>query len=206
MSKALKAASLTLQTFLQQSFTADNDLASFFSGGGTAVVSLGTPDDMETNGQYGLSLWMYRLVRDEQTLNDPPGRPLPNRMRSKPLPMRLHYLMTPIIANKPNAGNPEFEQLVLGRVLQTFNDHPLLSGADLADAFLGSGMTLAVRLETIELDNVARIWDSLERPYQCCLSYQVGIVPIESAREDRSEAPIGVVLPQFGVGELVGSP
>jgi hypothetical protein len=202
MSSALKAASLTIQNVLLQSFLSDPALASYISVG--AVVSLGTPDDMESKGQFGLSIWLYRLIRDEQTLNQPVWRPAPNRIRHKLLPVRLHYLMTAITANTPGAGTPETEQLLLGRVLQTFNDKPLLSGADLLDAFRGTDIALGVRLEALELENIARIWDSLERSYQLCLSYEVGIVPIESAREDISEAPVAVALPEIGIGELVG--
>jgi hypothetical protein len=204
MSSALKAASVTLQKVLQQSFATDPALAGYFAGG--AIVSLGTPDDMEKAGKFGLSIWLYRLIRDEQTLNQPAWRPSPNRIRRKPLPVRLHYLLTPIISGQAGGGSPETEQLVLGRVLQTFNDKPLLSGADLSDAFHGTEIALAVRLETLELDTIARIWDSLERSYQLCLSYEVGIVPIESAREDFSDAPVAVALPEFGIGQLVGGP
>jgi hypothetical protein len=204
MSYALKAASVTLQKVLQQSFATDPALAAYFAGG--AIVSLGTPHDMEKEGKFGLSVWLYRLIRDEQTLNQPPWRPAPNRVRHQPLPVRLHYLMTPIISGVSGGGSPETEHHVLGRVLQTFNDKPLLSGADLSDAFQGTDIALAIRLETLELDNVARIWDSLKRSYQLCLSYEVGIVPIESAREDVSGTPVSIALPEFGIGERVGSP
>src|ERR1700692_1912893 len=131
MSYALKAASVTLQNVLLQSFATDPALAAYFAGG--AIVSLGTPDAMEKAGKFGLSLWLYRLIRDEQTLNRPPVRPSPTTIRRPPLPVRLHYLMTPIISGATGGGNPETEQHVLGRVLQTFNDKPRLSGADLSE-------------------------------------------------------------------------
>jgi hypothetical protein len=203
MSTALKAASVTLQNVLQGSFATDPALAAYFAGG--AIVSLGTPHDMEKAGKFGLSLWLYRLIRDEQTLTQPPSRPAPNRIRRQPLPVRLHYLMTPIISGASGGGSPETEQHVLGRVLQTFNDKPRLSGADLSDAFLGTDIALSIRLETLELENIARIWDSLERSYQLCLSYEVGIVPIESTGEDASDTPVRVALLNFGVGQLVGA-
>lgn len=204
MSYALKAASVTIRNLLQQSFAADPALQTYFTSG--AVVSLGTPDEMEAAGQFGLSIWLYRLMRDEQTLNLPASRPTPYRLRRQPLPLRLHYLMTPIISSQGGGGTPETEQHVLGRVLQTFNDKPLLTGADLADAFVGSNVELAVRLETLELENLARLWDSLERSYQLCLSYEVGIVPVETGLEDVAESPVAVVLPEYGLGALVSAP
>jgi hypothetical protein len=198
MFKALQAASVTLKQVLDLSFAADPDLAALFAGG--PVVSLETPDEMDAAGRVGLSLWLYRLVRDEQTLNRPPPRPAPNRIRRQPLPVRLHYLMTPIITSNAGGGAPETEQIILGRVLQTFNDHPLVSGADLQGPFEGTGVELALRLETLALDEITRIWDSLERPYQLCVSYEVGVAAIDSMREDQGGTPVAVAAPEYGIG------
>src|SRR5262245_13346914 len=95
----IRAASLTLQGVLQRSFSADPDLAQMFdqSIGGTAIVSLATPEGMEHAHDVGLSMWLYRLIRDDQTLNQPPRHIAPNLIRRRGLPLRAHYLMTPII-------------------------------------------------------------------------------------------------------------
>ena len=44
----------------------------------------------------GLSLWLYRVLRDDMRLNDPPERLAPTLFRAPPLPLRLHYLITPV--------------------------------------------------------------------------------------------------------------
>jgi hypothetical protein len=111
MSYALKAASVTIQSLLQQSFAADPALHTYFASG--AIVSLDTPDQMDAAGQFGLSIWLYRLVRGEQTVNLPPWRPSPGVLRRQPSPVRLCYLMTPIISNQSGGGTPETEQHVL---------------------------------------------------------------------------------------------
>jgi hypothetical protein len=69
-------------------------------------VSLATPDGIETAGDIGLSMWPYRLIRDEQTLNQPPRHIMPNLIRRQLLPLRAHYLMTPIITGKANKPKP----------------------------------------------------------------------------------------------------
>jgi hypothetical protein len=200
MFRALQAASLTLQTVLQNSFNADPDLANVFAPLGTAVVSLLTPDEMDIAGEVGVSLWLYRLVRDEQTLNRPPQKSAPDRIRRQPLPVRLHYLVTPIVTSAAGAPAPETEQTVLGRILQTFLDTPMLSGAALAGPFEGTKVELAVRLETLPLEEITRVWDSLERSYRLCLSYEVGVVAIDSLREDNLAPVVDIVLPQIGIG------
>jgi hypothetical protein len=110
----IRAASLTLQGVLQRSFVADPDLKALF--GGSAIVSLATPDGMEAAGEIGLSMWLYRLIRDEQTLNRQRRRIAPNQIRRQSLPVRLHYLMTPIITGASNIPAPEAEQLIIGRI------------------------------------------------------------------------------------------
>ena len=197
----IRAASLTLKSVLERSFRADPDLAQLFDPmQGGAVVSLATPDGMEAEGELGLSMWLYRLVRDDQTLNQPPARPAPNRIRRHPLPIRVHYLMTPIVTGNANTPAPETEQLVIGRVLQTFNDEPLISGGDLAGSYQGTEVELAVRLETLTLEEITRVWDSLERSYQLCISYEVGIVSIDSGLEATAGPPVMIALPEYAIG------
>jgi hypothetical protein len=198
----IRAASLTLQKVLERSVRADPGLAQMFdpSLGGNAIVSLATPDGMETAGDIGLSMWLFRLIRDEQTLNEPPRRVPPNLIRRQPLPVRAHYLMTPIITGNAKMPAPEAEQLIIGRVLQTFHDEPLISGPDLAGSYQGTAVELAVRLETLGLDETSRIWEGLERSYQLSVSYEVAVVVIGSALSPVSAPAVKVVMPEVAIG------
>ncbi|MGF6871002.1 DUF4255 domain-containing protein [Paraburkholderia sp. MM5477-R1] len=198
----IRAASLTLQSVLQRRFRADPGLAQMFDPmmGGTAIISLATPDGMETAGDTGLSMWLYRLIRDEQLLNEPPRRIPTNLVRRQPLPVRAHYLMTPIITGNAKMPAPEAEQLIIGSVLQTFHDEPLISGSDLAGSYEGTAIELAVRLETLGLDETSRIWEGLERSYQLSISYEVAVVVIGSALQPISAPTVKVVMPQVAIG------
>jgi hypothetical protein len=202
----IRAASLTLQGVLQRSFRADPSLAQMFdpSQGGNAIVSLATPDGMETAGDIGLSMWLYRLIRDEQTLNQPPRRVSPTLVSRQALPVRAHYLMTPIISGNAKIPAPEAEQLIIGRVLQTFHDEPLISGSDLAGSYQGTAVELAVRLETLGLDETSRIWEGLERSYQLSVSYEVAIVVIGSALEPVFAPPVKVAMAEVALGDPSG--
>ncbi len=195
------AASLTLQSVLTKSFIADPGLAQLFGSSGTATVSLATPDGMEAAGATGLSMWLYRLIRDDQTLNRPPLRVAPNLIRRHPLPVRLHYLMTPILTGSSNnIPAPESEQLIIGRVLQALNDEPLISGPDLQGSYAGTGVELAARLETLGLDETSRIWEGLERSYQLSVSYEVTVVVIASELAPIAVTPVSIAKPQYAIG------
>ncbi len=197
MFTALSATSRTLAEHLRPQLEADIE----FFRDGTMVVSLNNPQEMEgPQGSDGLSLWLYRVVRDEQRLNAPRRRLGTAEFERVPLPVRLHYLATPIV--NPQSIDPEsplLEQTILGRVLQAFHDNPVLRGSVLAGDFAGTDLELHVRLETMSLEEITRVWDALERSYQLSVSYEVSIVYICSQHEPERVEPVAVPLPEYGV-------
>ena len=145
----------------------------------------------------GLSVWLYRVIRDEQRLNDPPERIGPGQLRPPPLPIRLHYLMTPVTNRK--LGDPETEQLIMGKVLQAFHSHSVLRGADLRAEFIGTEIELKIRLEPMSLEEITRVWEALVGSYQLSVSYEVSVVNIESDLEPEKVTPVEVALPEYGL-------
>jgi uncharacterized protein DUF4255 len=205
MFQALHATSETLRDFLQTSIDADP----FFGTVGhpwrdrSMHVRLQTPAEMVgNNNDEGVSFWLYRLVRDEERLNDPSRRISPTLLRPPPLPLRLHYLVTPL-TNRQNQGDPETEQYVLGKILQLFYSRPLFRGSDLRAQFAGTGAQLHVRLETLSLDEITRVWEGLNGSYQLSVSYEVSLVDIDAALEPESFTPVLVALPEYGLASLV---
>jgi hypothetical protein len=196
MYTALRATSQTLTEFLETRFQEDALLSGFFGGGGM-VVSLNTPQEMTEKPAEGLSVWLYRVIRDDQRLNDPPERLGMNQLRPAPLPMRLHYLMTPVINRK--LGDPQTEQLILGRLLQAFHSHSVLRGADLKMELTGSEAELKIRLEPMSLEEITRVWEALEGSYQLSVSYEVSVVNIDSELQPESITPVDVALPDYGL-------
>jgi hypothetical protein len=202
MYTALRATSQTLARFLEVRFQADPLLSGFFSGGGM-VVSLNTPPEMLDKPAEGLSVWLYRIIRDDQRLNDPPIRVSPTELQPPPLPMRLHYLITPV--TNPRTGDPGTEQLILGKVLQLFHGHPALRGTDLQAEFSGTELELKVRLEPLTLEEITRVWEALEGSYQLSISYEVSVVNITPELELERVSPVEVALPEYGLIVSSGS-
>jgi hypothetical protein len=200
---ALRATSLTVQAFLQAGVVADPSLGPFFDPalGGTMRVSLNTPQEMATDGVEGVSVWLYRVERDDQRLNAPPARVSPNQLAPTPLPLRLHYLVTPVIAVDPAfpQTSPTREQELLGKVLQLCYEHPILRGADLRDTFAGAAGELTMRLESMALEDVARVWNALQRPYQLSVSYEVSIATIAPQAQPSLVSPVLVAAPEYHV-------
>ncbi|MEJ8838007.1 DUF4255 domain-containing protein [Ramlibacter sp. AN1133] len=195
------STSQSLAGFLLNRFAADPaDLGAFFGGGAAAGdVYLSTPQEL--TGKSGLSLWLYRVSRDDTRLNDPPRRrTLPSgqiEIVPPPLPLRLHYLMTPLAKDQP-----ELEQRILGAVLQAFYSTPILSGSDLAGDLAGTRAQVFVRLEALSLDETARVWEALSSSFQLCVSYEVTLANIEPAVLPQRESLVESVHPR--VAQLVG--
>ena len=149
----------------------------------------------EANGVTGVSLWLYRITRDADTLNLPPERISPNQYRRSALPLHLYYLVTPLVTK------PEDRQTLIGRVLQLFNDNSVLSGATLADSLAGSQEAFRVTLETLTLEELTRVWHSLAEPYDLSVSYEVQVVSIDSDLEAVETPP--VMVRQAGYAQIV---
>jgi Pvc16 N-terminal domain len=200
MYTALRATSQTISKFLEARFQADPLLSSLFSGGGM-VVTLNTPREMSEKPAEGLSIWLYRVIRDDQRLNDPPVRSSRTELLPPPLPLRLHYLVTPVTSER--LGDPETEQIILGKVLQVFYGHPILRGIDLQAEFSGTEVELRTRLEPMSLEEITRVWDALEGSYQLSVSYEVSVVNITPELEPERVSPVEIAIPEYGL--IVGA-
>ena len=203
MYTALRAASMTLQDVLRRGFIADPDVGPLFDSvlGGTMAVSLNDPEEMRANNVDGVSVWLYRIERDDQRLNAPPSRPTATRLDPTPLPLRLHYLVTPIVTIDPAFPlvSPGREQEILGRAIQLLYERPILRGTDLRDTLTGTDEKLAVRLEPMTLEEITRVWHALQQPYQLSVSYEVTLAMIAPQAQPAVITPVRVGEPRFGV-------
>lgn len=199
MYTALLSTSLTLSGYLRKRLESDPVLGLLFDAlrGGTMVVSLQTHEDMLNTPLNGLSVWLYRITRDPDRLNDPPIRLNPAGYRQPPLPLRLHYLITPVLTPAP-PNNPETAHRILGKVMQSLYDHCVLAGADLMGELSGTSTVLRARLEPMTLEELTRIWNALEQAYQLCVSYEVTVPLIDSDIVEQY-TPVMDAIPEYGV-------
>jgi hypothetical protein len=181
-SAGLREASRLLAATLRAAFLADTTLGPLFTAGGH-VVSLRTPKEMRsgTPTERGVSVWLYHVQRNSTLANRPPERVSPVELRQPPLPVTAHYLLTAL------SGDGENEQLILGKVLQVFNDHRVLAPdptrPDLDD-------TLRVHLEPLDLEGITRVWTALDSSFELCVSYAVEPVNLASGEQPYAGAPV----------------
>jgi hypothetical protein len=192
---ALRETSQALTERVRLAFLADPQLNPLFGAGGH-VVSLRTPREMR-GGQppeVGLSVWLYQVERNEFLYNRPPERVDALHVRRSPLPVNLHYLVTPI------TSDPAIEQLILGKVLQVLHDGAIIP-PDPANPELED--ELRVTLENLDVESITRVWTALDEPYQLCTSYLVQAVNIRSGEEPAQVAPVLVKTSEYN--QIVGT-
>ena len=209
MKTALRDCSASLRQWLEQALRDDSELSPYFDpfdatpdAIGTLVVTLSNPEEFAALEHEGVSIWLYLVERDGETLNRPPRRVSAEQTLARPLPLRLHYLVTPQVNAQTREHAADLEQLILGKILQVFHDESSLSGARLQNTLSGQPLEFFVRLEPLSLEQITRVWDALDRPYQLCVSYEVSVVPIDSAAEPVVAPPVQVVLPEYGLAAV----
>ncbi len=179
---SIRGATLTLKELLRQHIT-----LSLEPQLKDVPIDIRSPKEMkENNVSLGISVWLYRVTRNEHMVNDPPTRVSRNQLSRHPLPVNLHYLVTPL------SDDPEAEQALLGRILQVFNDHVILRGSDLKNSLAGSEQELRITLEALSLEELSRIWNALEASYQLSVTYMVQVIVIESHKEPVQVSPVEV--------------
>ena len=169
----ISAVSQTLKTLLTANITqsADSEIKN-------VPIELLSPRELQDkNETLAVSVWLYRVARMADMLNEPPQRIGPNLTVNVPLPLLLHYLVTPI------ATDPLTRHVLLGKTLQVLNDNAIVRGANLQGILQGTSEQLRVALEALSLEDLSLVWDALSEPYQLSVSYVVQKVSVDSALE-----------------------
>lgn len=170
-------------------------------------VVVATPhafSSLKSAGQSTISVFLYRVAEHAELRNSPPLRRSDGVTRRAPLALELSYLITPwgargqSVAVNDNAAALE-EHKLLGVILQALYDKCELSRAELDEnptlpPVWGERDNLQVLLETLPIEDLYRIWDSSELPYQLSATYRVRVLALESTEIWRGPPVIDAAL------------
>ncbi len=143
-------------------------------------------DDLSGTAPAGLTLTitLYEILEDAPSRNRPrPQQPAGTAVVSTkpPMALRLHYLLTPW------GGDSMTEQQILGRAMQALYDDTILSGTELLGGLTGSADTLKITLIPLTLEDRARVWYAIQKPYRLSVNYEVRVVNLDATEELRDE-------------------
>lgn len=171
----LQDTSLALRDLLWANFAPDQQIRQLISS--PAAIELTNPAEIRQDGSLRLSLWLYQVTENEFMKNQPPVRLANGTEMRTPMALTLYYLVT------PNSTLPEANQLILGRTMQVFYDHPMLivppSGVPQAE--------LRILFARLSLEELTRVWEALKEPYRLSVCYQVRVALVNSRVESGKE-------------------
>ena len=160
--------SQTLINLLWNNLKTDVSISNLFSD--ISHIGLHTPKEMvDSNVTEKMSVYLYRVSEFTSMKNVP----LDGSGLKKPaLYLTLHYMFIPYI------GDAQSDQILIGNILQTFVDNPVLRGTNVKGS-LAQAPETRITLEPLSLDDLNKLWTMFSTPSKVCLAYSVSPVVIE---------------------------
>ncbi len=128
-----------------------------------------------------LSIFLYRIVENEQMKNRPLEPKNTNLLKYPPLSLNLFYLISPLTNSAENDHN------LLGKTMQIFYDNAHVKEAMLQGVLANTTEELRLILNPISMEDITKLWTSFARPYHLSVSYEVKVIYIDSERETEAE-------------------
>jgi Pvc16 N-terminal domain len=145
--------------------------------GSEAAIVFSNPTVAAADSANRLSLWLYQVTENEFLKNEPPERVNTDTLRFTPLPLNLCYLLTPM------TSSGEADHLLLGKSMQVLYDNAIVLMRDTVSNVFEE---LRIVFARLTLEELTRIWESLQEPYRLSVAYQVRVTRIDSLREQET--------------------
>jgi len=159
-------------------------------GSSLKVTLLQPGEDFSGNG---VNLFLYRVAESPQVRNmDWPGDRISPAAPHRFLALDLYYLLTPYGQPADPEADDAPAHRILGQSMQVLHDHPSLNdfhssifdaddNSDFAEELRNSFAKIIVRLNPAGLDELAKIWTTISKPYRLSVSYEVSLALIPPA-------------------------
>jgi hypothetical protein len=146
-----------------------------------------------------MTLFLFETVEDPSARNRPKVRVTPPPatglgFRKPPMALLLRYMLTPW------SGDRLTDHKLVGRTLQVLYDGAILSGTQLQGGLAGTDQALKVTLSPLTLEERARVWYAIEKPYRLSLTYEVRVVNLDAEQVETlspvTQRSLGYEAPQ----------
>jgi hypothetical protein len=157
--------------------------------------------NFQTPMEEGISLYLYRVAVSTARRNLP-SKTLPDGRRKRPpLPLDLHYLLTPW------AKTATKQHRLLGWAMRVMEDTPTFPASLLnhygpePDTFLPDE-TVDIVNEPISLQDIFNVWEIAKHNVQVSVAYVARVVPIDSLELETDGPPVQTRV--FEMGKVPG--
>jgi hypothetical protein len=144
-------------------------------------VTLDSPSELNgDNDQWAkINLYLYQVLENPYSKNQPyVTSPSSHDQQSyPPLAVNLYYLLTPY------ASDPKSAHSVLGHAMRLLYESAIIEKNQLPAPLRLILEQLSISLCPMELEELTRIWNSLQTPYRLSVAYEVKILLVESEKQ-----------------------
>ncbi|WP_437621915.1 DUF4255 domain-containing protein [Sorangium sp. So ce1151] len=143
------------------------------------AVDLYLPENFKATPPLTVSIFLYRTTVSTARRNLPPKIAADGKKYRPPLPLDLHYLITPW------AKKPETQQILLAWTMRVLDDTPTLSSGylnsfDPNNEPFGPEETVDLVYEPVSIQDMLAIWEVGKPNVQPSATYVARVVPIDS--------------------------
>jgi hypothetical protein len=132
-------------------------------------ISVFSPSDVISGNEAGLmSMFLFRIEPSSTSRNESPTG-------DHAAQVDLYYLLT------PTSGEPDTDQLILGRTIQILEANQNLRGSSRMPNLSVNPVDARLTPSDLSFEASARIWDALDEPYRLSICYRVEGVTINAA-------------------------
>lgn len=141
-------------------------------------ITLSSPEGMGEGNTKKLSLFLYQINEFPYMRNQEMQRIGSVKLKHVPLELVLFYLVT------PNTEDIKKDHILIGKVMQTFNNNTVARGSILQGGLAGTKEEIRIAIYPLPFENLFNLWQSFsEKSFKLSVCYQVTPVEIESTRE-----------------------
>jgi hypothetical protein len=166
------------------------------------TVTILSPEDAGTN--RSINLFLYKVQENPMLKNmDWQVKPgVANQLVPPPLSLNLYYLMTAYITNDQDTGNMGSHE-ILGEAMRVFYENPIVPETYLPEGLRGSREQIKIMLNTLDLEELSKVWATFTKAFQLSVLYEVSVVQLDML--PASERAMATRARSIGVPS-VGSP
>lgn len=162
----------------------------------TEPVTILAPD--EAGADRRINLFLYKVQEnaflknlDWQVRQGNPGQLVP-----PPLSLNLFYLLTAYAPTDPQTGNSESHQM-LGEAMRVFYENSIV---ELVGSLLGAREQIKIMLNTLDLDELSRVWTTFTQPFRLSVLYEISVVQLDML--PASDRTMGPRVRQIGIPQI----
>ncbi|MGW2826963.1 DUF4255 domain-containing protein [Streptomyces sp. NPDC001443] len=165
-------------------------------------VTVLAPDEQSSTRR--INLFLYKVAENpflkNQDFTVRPGTP--NELVPAPLSLTLSYLLTSYAPNDPQEGNAAAHQL-LGEAMRVLYENAVVPSVYLDPGLADARERLQIAGDTLDPEELSRIWTTFSQPFRLSVLYQVSTVQLD--RLPAARRPLANRVRQVGVPEI-GAP